>query len=338
MRVTKPGCFTTFALVVNVILIAHCDAGIVTFGSGLNQFDMEFVEIGKPGNTPDATGNPSTDGSLSYVYKMAKYEVSRDMITKANSLGEIGITMWDMTPFNANGPNKPATGVSWNEAARFVNWLNTSTGNHVAYKFPNDDPNETIFLWEETDLGFNPSNPFRNSLAKYVLPSSEEWQKAAHYDPVSDTWFDYPNGKNTPPTPVAGGTEQDTAVYDRQSGPADVTNAGGLSPYGVMGLGGNVYEWNETERYLSNTNRQSGRIVRGGDWGMWHYSLLSTTDFGRGTKPWDSGFSIGFRVVSLSSTTSAVPEPSAMWLTCILFATCLCCPSLRSRFHLMKTD
>ena len=34
-----------------------------------------------------------------------------------------------------NGPNKPAAGISWLEAAKFVNWLNKSTGHTPAYKF-----------------------------------------------------------------------------------------------------------------------------------------------------------------------------------------------------------
>jgi sulfatase modifying factor 1 len=36
---------------------------------------------------------------------------------------------------DTRGPNKPATNISWKEAARFVNWLNTSTGGFAAYKF-----------------------------------------------------------------------------------------------------------------------------------------------------------------------------------------------------------
>ncbi|MEI6538751.1 MAG: hypothetical protein WCO86_04380 [Planctomycetota bacterium] len=48
---------------------------------------------------------------------------------------------------------------------------------------------------------------------------------------------------NTAPTAVASGTDANTAVYDGQSGPADVNLTGGLSPYGIMGLGGNVFEW-----------------------------------------------------------------------------------------------
>ena len=61
--------------------------------------------------------------------------VSEDMINKANTLGSLGITLV------ARGANKPATSVSWNEAARFVNWLNTSRGHPPAYKF-NSQPGE----------------------------------------------------------------------------------------------------------------------------------------------------------------------------------------------------
>jgi len=43
------------------------------------------------------------------------------------------------------------------------------------------------------------------------------------------SYFDYPTGSNTAPTPVSGGTASGTAVYDQSSfqGPADIKNAGG---------------------------------------------------------------------------------------------------------------
>ena len=98
-----------------------------TFGSGANTFDIEFVSIGNPGNAADdVSANPDFAGSVPYSYRIGKFEVSRDMVTKASSAGGLGITLFDMTSFGGNGVNRPATGVSWNEAARFVNWLNTS--------------------------------------------------------------------------------------------------------------------------------------------------------------------------------------------------------------------
>ena len=55
-------------------------AGTVTFGSGGNTFNMEFVTIGNPGNASD-----SGAGSVSYTYGIGKFEVSEDMINKYNA-------------------------------------------------------------------------------------------------------------------------------------------------------------------------------------------------------------------------------------------------------------
>ena len=99
--------------------------------------------------------------------------------------------------------------------------------------------------------GFDADNPFRSSLAKFVLPSADEWHKAAYYDPNKDGgsggYWDYPTGSDEEPLPVSWGTHEGTAVYDmpRTDPPAGVEVAGGLNPYGVMGMGGNVWEYEE---------------------------------------------------------------------------------------------
>jgi sulfatase modifying factor 1 len=132
--------------------------------------------------------------------------------------------------------------VAWSEAARFTNWLNTSQGFPAAYKFhkqPGDrfySARETNSLWVPGDDGFDPDNPFRNSQAKYFLPSADEWYKAAYYDPNANGgvggYWDFPTGSDAEPTAVASGTDPGTAVYSQtiEQGPADVTQAGGLSP------------------------------------------------------------------------------------------------------------
>ena len=98
-----------------------------TFGSGANSFDIDFVTIGNPGNPPDANPNPA--GAVPYPYRIGKYEISEQMIDKANALGGLGITK------DTRGPDMPATSVTWYEAAKFVNWLNTSAGSLPVYKF-----------------------------------------------------------------------------------------------------------------------------------------------------------------------------------------------------------
>jgi hypothetical protein len=57
-----------------------------TFGSGANTFHIEFVTIGNPGNAADdVSANPDFAGSVSYTYRIGKFEVSRDMVDKANN-------------------------------------------------------------------------------------------------------------------------------------------------------------------------------------------------------------------------------------------------------------
>ena len=251
-------------LILSLLALGYqsASAQLVTerFGAGENAFTMDFVTIGNPNNEADTTGIFNRVGSVAYTYNLAKYEVSRDQITKAN----LGITMSDMSVYGGNGVNRPATGVTWYEAATFVNWLNTSKGGTAAYKFVSG----TFQLWSSTDAGYNANNMFRNSLAKYVIASNDEWYKGAYGNP-DGSWSNFPNGLDTAPTPVAGGTDPNTAVYEAISsgGPADINNAGGLSPYGTMAQGGNVSEW--TESAFEGINNRAGvdRELGGGNWG-----------------------------------------------------------------------
>jgi sulfatase modifying factor 1 len=280
-------------------------AGVVTFGSGGNQFSMEFVTIGNPNNTADTTGTPNPAGAVGYTYGIGKFEVSEDMITKFNASQSLQITM------DTRGTAKPATSVSWNEAARFVNWLNTSTGGFAAYNFTTGGVNDNIAVWTAADVDdYDAANPYRSKRATYVLPSYNEWYKAAYYNPTNSTYYDYANGSDTAPTAVASGTTAGTAVYGGQSGPADVNLAGGLSPYGVMGLGGNVTEWEESSGDLANSSGSSSRGFRGGRWLSISSSLSSSSRFDVGPSNVVNG--IGFRVASLPSSAAAVPEPSMM--------------------------
>ena len=283
-----------------------------TFGSGDNAFTMDFVTIGNPGNAADTTGAPNPVGSVAYTYNLGKYEVSRDQINKANSAGGLGITMYDMSStmydmsssFGGNGVNRPATGVNWNEAAGYVNWLNESKGYQAAYKF---DGSGNFQLWSAGDAGYNANNMFRNSLAKYVIASSNEWYKGAYGSP-SGTWYDYPTGSNSAPTAVAGGTDANTAVYNQSlnTGPADIDNAGGLSAYGTVGQGGNVWEWMETAFDGSNNIAGEPLELRGGSW--FNDTSLLDASYRNSLDPTNEGSpAIGFRVVS-------VPEPSSLTL------------------------
>jgi hypothetical protein len=277
-----------------------------SFGSGDNAFSIDFVQIGNPNNQADTSGGPSSAGAVAYEYLIGKYEISREMIDKANAASFLGIAMYDMTSFGGNDANKPATGINKYDAARFVNYLNTSTGGFAAYKF---DSNGNFQLWDSNDAGYSATNPFRNTRAKYVLPTTDEWYKAAFGSPNGD-WYRYATGKNI--------LSQDDAVYNA-SGPADITNAGVLSPYGTMAQSGNVWEWTESTYDGLNDDSNKPMEVRGGGWDY------NTENFGNGILDHQNrsynyadydAYNVGFRVASLA-TAAAVPEPSAFSLLAV---------------------
>jgi formylglycine-generating enzyme len=297
-----------------IVCISSADrarGATIPFGSGPNTFNIEFVDIGNPGNVADVTGSPNPVGSVATAFRIGKFEISEDMIDKANTLGGLFLTK------DARGTNKPATNVTWNEAARFVNWLNTSSGFPRAYKFAlnpgdagytaNAQANQNIVAWAPADPGYNPNNLYRNSLAVYWLPSVDQWYKAAYYNANSGTYLDYATGSNAAPTSVTNGTAAGSAVYNRSFnvGPADITDAGGLSPYGTMAQNGNVFEWEETDNNLVNGPVADFRGYRGGYWSSISTHLLSSSRFS--DAPTDSENVRGFRVAT-------VPEPGTVIL------------------------
>jgi len=310
---------TTAFAILSVVLVCCNAAYADMFGSGENLFEIEFVTIGNPGNAADTTGTPNPAGKVDNTFRIGKFEISEDMINKANALGGLGLT------HDNRGANKPATSVSWFGAAKFVNLLNTSSGSTEAYKFDGDG---NFRLWRSEDAGYNPANLYRNSLATYFLPSVDEWYKAAYYNGVTGSYGDYPTAGR--PTAVATGTAPDTAVYATATGsvPADITLAGGLSPYGTMGQGGNVWEWEETDTDLVNDSVTdlesdggliSSRIFRGG--GRHSFTaLLSSLSVLGSQDPINESNNVGFRVAS-------IPEPT----TCGLALAALCLAMSRRR-------
>lgn len=284
------------------------------FGSGSNAFEIEFAVIGNPGNPPFSEERPY--GVVDYIYRIAKYEVSLEVVAKANAEGQLGLPEEPHELIEV--PPRPAmavTGMSWNHAARFVNWLNEDKGFPHAYRFavqPGEegyDSNANIIPWTSGDSGYDHGNPFRNLHCRYHLPSFAERFKAAYYDPEANNgegrYTTYANGTDMEPIPVAGGTEPGTAVWNQANlqGPADVFNAGGLSPWGVMALEGNVWEWEETSANLRNDEGDAFRALSGGSWrGLFRASAGLSATGSRFTvadiHPGFGGLSFGFRIAS----------------------------------------
>ena len=284
-----------------------------TFGTGSNQFTLDFQMIGNAGNSNDTTGY----GGVSYSYRIGKYAISQNQINAATVNGLLGVTGSQGHTWSGD---QPATGLTWYQMAAFVNYLNTNQGYAPAYSLTYSNGSYSMALWPTNQAWtMGGTNQYRNANCFYFLPSENEWYKAAYYDPnkngtgLPGYWL-YPEACDTPPTAVASGTNPQTAVFNPTPGgpapysaPASVYQAGGLSPYGTMGQGGNIWEWLESSYSGINTNVTQNRFFRGGVFSFGaSFGLKSTW---RQDQPSYVGFSpdteqvsFGFRVASIDDS------------------------------------
>ena len=281
--------FAAFSLTIQTSVQAD------TFGGGTtNEFTVDFVSISQTNNAADTTGY----GAVPYNYRVGTYEISQLQITKATQVGMANVSAGAWTN------NQPAANLSWYEAAAFVNFLNTNSGKTAAYDLSFSDGSWSMTLQSSSNAWTaGGTNLYRNKDAYYFLPSENEWYKAAYYNLSGTNYFLYPTASSSVPTAVASGTTSGTAVYGggAVTEPAAVTLAGGLSPYGTMGQGGNVVEWMESALDGSNSSASADRTVRGGNAFFPESDLRSS--FRAYGAPELGASTFGFRVAS-------VPEPS----------------------------
>ena len=281
--------FAAFSLTIQTSVQAD------TFGGGTtNEFTVDFVSISQTNNAADTTGY----GAVPYNYRVGTYEISQLQITKATQVGMANVSAGAWTN------NQPAANLSWYEAAAFVNFLNTNSGKTAAYDLSFSDGSWSMTLQSSSNAWTaGGTNLYRNKDAYYFLPSENEWYKAAYYNLSGTNYFLYPTASSSVPTAVASGTTSGTAVYGggAVTEPAAVTLAGGLSPYGTMGQGGNVVEWMESSLDGSNSSASADRTVRGGNAFFPESDLRSS--FRAYGAPELGASTFGFRVAS-------VPEPS----------------------------
>jgi len=163
------------------------------------------------------------------------------------------------------------------------------------------------------------SSVIRKPGATWVLPSEDEWYKAAYYDPNKPggaRYWGYPTASDIAPNAEAppganvpnGSANYDSAVsiphYTAEVGA--YTTKPSVSAYGTFDQGGNVYEWNEAEIYISDSQK---RGARGGSFA--NGSALALWAGNRGIDPPLSEVPhVGFRVAE-------VPEPATLSLLAV---------------------
>lgn len=292
----------------------------------LAQVGFTWATIGNPGNPADPLNSGSVPGigSVDYTYRIATTEVSisqyatflnavaatdthglynTNMGTDPNIAGIVRSGTSGSYTYSVIGSgDRPITYVSWNDAARFINWLYNGQGNAGT---------------EAGVYDMSLTNPTRAAEATYWIPSESEWYKAAYYDPsvsgpASDYWLYPTRSDSTPGNTIGSGanqanyyagtysTTQNSSYSSLQNYLTDGgTYSGSASYYGTFDQGGNVWEWNEA---LIGSNRG----LRGGSWNF-NDGLRST--YRNSASPTTEVPRYGFRVAAI-----AVPEPSSMAL------------------------
>jgi len=278
-----------------VILALAASASADTFGTGDNQFIIDFVPISGSTNPTSGYGIVNND------YRMGTFEITNDQWTKF--ITAYGAPTGD--PADAydsdsywTGSNIPTNAVSWLEAAQFVNYLNTSTGRQAAYKFTGTQgtSNYTLGVWEAGDTGYNASNPYRNSKAFYFLPTEDEWVKAAYWNGTNLRTYATKNGS----TPIAG-------VYSKYSSSSPWgVGSGSEELNGTYDMMGNVFEWTESPYDSGQYQSGSFRSLRGGSYSSYDVSALASYSRNSVNPIYDYNL-VGFRVAS-------VPEPATVLL------------------------
>jgi formylglycine-generating enzyme len=272
---------------------------------------IDLAYIGNPGNAADVTGR----GSVVYPYYMGTYEITvaqyTEFLNNSAQSDPYGLYSGSMasSPYGAfitqsgtdgsytysavsGKEDQPVRWVSLYDGMRFCNWLANGQGS--------GDTETGVYDMSQGD------ETFRSTNATWVVPTLDEWYKAAYYSPLG-VYYDYPDGTDDVPTEPTDETTPRTFNFGGTpfwQGTVVLTSIGettGQSAYGAFDQGGNVEEWTETSEV------PQWRVLKGGH--AWSAeSPLSANSLGSGATPGTEGEGFGFRVACL------IPEPGTVGL------------------------
>ena len=215
-------------------------------------------------------------------------------ITRSGTPGSFTYVVADGSPAGlVHWGNRPIVNISWADAARFCNWMEngqptgllTGVGAQDAW-LTEDGTYPTLGA---PTVGSGVNLPYQSVVrrpgARWVIPSEDEWYKAAYHKNDGTTanyssyptnysgslWFGTPNNDVIDPDPGnnanyhIGNPDDDcigTPYY--RSNVGEFENS--PSSYNTFDQGGNVWEWTDT-RYITATGALSQRrVLRGGSY------------------------------------------------------------------------
>ncbi len=294
-----------------------------------------LVAVGNAGNTQDNTGY----GAVSYDYQIsatlvtnAEYATFLNAVAKTDANGLYNTSMSNqfggiertgspgsyVYTATSGRENNPVVYVSFWDTLRYVNWLHNGMPNTgVQDSTTTEDGAYTLNTTNQAN-----NSVTRNSGATWILPTENEWYKAAYYDPTLNSdlggYWDYATQSDSAPTAGSPPGSSNSANFNNVVGNSTPVGAyeDSQSYYGTYDQSGNVWEWNEA---IYSTNF---RGIRGGAW-FGNSSDLSSTAW-IVNNPTNEVSNVGFRVASLSSSAEVVPEPGSLAVWSLIGVSGLC--------------
>src|SRR5688572_19898325 len=180
---------------------------------------IDTVAVGNPGNAGDPIEFQGTFGAVNYVYAIGKYEVTAGQYAaflqavaavdpyalydtrmwthaegcKIERTGSPGSYAYTVAP---DWANRPVNFVSWGDAARFANWLHNGRPTGAPDGTTTEDGS---YLLAGKMSDFELESVVREPDATWVLPTENEWYKAAYHknDGVTGNYWNNPTGTNS---------------------------------------------------------------------------------------------------------------------------------------------
>lgn len=266
-----------------MLLTGILAAGVVD-ADDFGAFSLDFVNIGNKNNIAD-TGEY---GAVGYNYRIGVNEVSINQFLLSGIVNPTA-NYWN-DGVRTVGTDAPVVNITWHEAARFCNWLTSGDANAGAYTVSGGLITAVDRATAISAYG-----------TVYVLPTEDEWYKAAYY--TGSGYSTYAKGPGI--LPVNGvdamyGTNTTWAVTQ-----------GTVEQNGTYNMMGNVFEWLETsvDKDLTLDGSAEDMAFRGGG-ALWpedrlRKSMRVSGVYLNGSPSGD--ISVGMRVVS-------IPEPGTISL------------------------
>lgn len=188
-----------------------------------------------------------------------------------NALTGSGVIAFGLGNVQVRATSTPgrAADMSWEYAARYVNWLHNGQVNE-AWAFESGAYDTSTFTYNPDGSGNHQAT--RSADATYWIPSRDEWTKAAYYDPNrygegEEGYWLYPNQSDTRSInsllPEDGGEANTSLNWD--GWPLDVAQFDTTSYFGLFDLDGGVGEFTDTV-FEGGLNNNAQRYYMSNHW------------------------------------------------------------------------